>query len=65
MIIHCGYDDAELQATTGSHFLRDDDRKIFSDDAVKKQIDEMGVEITNWRQLRERVRWAIAISATN
>ena len=39
MIIHCGYDDAELQAITGSHFLRDDDRKIVSDDAVKKQID--------------------------
>lgn len=56
MIIHCGYDDAELQAITGSHFLRDDDRKIFSDVAVKKQIDEMGVEIISWRQLREQTR---------
>ena len=54
MIIHCGYDNAELQGITGSHFLRDDDRRIFSDDAVKKQIDEMGVEIISWRQLRER-----------
>ncbi len=56
MIIHCGYDDAELQGISGSHFLRDDDRRIFSDAAVKKQIDEMGVEIISWRQLRERAR---------
>jgi predicted glycoside hydrolase/deacetylase ChbG (UPF0249 family) len=56
MIIHCGYDDAELQGITGSHFLRDDDRRIFSDEAVKKQLDEMGVEIISWRQLRERAQ---------
>ena len=53
MIIHCGYDDAELQAITGSHFLRDDDRRIFSDPDVKTQIEQMGVEIINWQQLRE------------
>jgi chitin disaccharide deacetylase len=56
MIIHCGYDDAELQGITGSNFLRDDDRRIFSDEAVKKLIDEMGVEIITWRQLRDRAR---------
>lgn len=56
MIIHCGYDDAELQGITGSHFLRDDDRRIFSDEAVKKQIDEMGIEIISWRQLHERAQ---------
>ncbi len=53
MIIHCGYDDAELQAITGSHFLRDDDRRIFSDPEVKIQIEQMGIEIINWQQLRE------------
>ena len=53
MIIHCGYDDAELQAITGSHFLRDDDRRIFSDPDVKTQIELMGIEIINWQQLRE------------
>jgi len=56
MIIHCGYDDAELQGITGSHFLRDDDRRIFSDEAVKKQIEDMGIEIISWRQLRERAQ---------
>jgi hypothetical protein len=34
----------------------DDDRRIFSDEALKKQIDEMGVEIISWRQLRERAQ---------
>ncbi len=53
MIIHCGYDDSELQAITGSHFLRDDDRRIFSDPEVKAEIERMGVEIINWQQLRE------------
>lgn len=53
MIVHCGYDDAELQAITGSHFLRDDDRRIFSDPDVKTQIEQMGIEIINWQQLRE------------
>lgn len=56
MIIHCGYDDAELEGITGSHFLRDDDRRIFSDAAVKKQIEEMGIEIISWRQLQEHAR---------
>ena len=53
MIIHCGYDDAELQAITGSHFLRGDDTRIFMDAEVKKQINEMGIEIISWTQLRE------------
>ena len=53
MIIHCGYDDSELQAITSSHFLRDDDRRIFSDPAVREQIEAMGVEIIDWTKLRE------------
>jgi predicted glycoside hydrolase/deacetylase ChbG (UPF0249 family) len=55
MIIHCGYDDAELQGITSSHFLRGDDTRIFSDPAVKKEIDEMGVEIISWQQLRDGI----------
>lgn len=52
MIIHCGTDDAELKAITSSHFLRGDDTRIFSDPDVKRQIDEMGIEIINWTQLQ-------------
>ena len=54
MIIHCGYDNEELQGITGSHFLRGDDTRIFSDAEVRKQIDAMGIEIITWQQLRER-----------
>lgn len=53
MIIHCGTDDAELQAITGSHFLRGNDTRIFTDPEVKRQIDQMGIEIISWKQLRE------------
>ena len=55
MIIHCGYDDHELQGITSSHFLRGDDTRIFSDPAVKKEIDEMGIQIIRWQQLRDGV----------
>lgn len=53
MIIHCGYDNAEMQAISSSHFLRGDDTRIFSDPAVKQEIEKMGVEIISWTQLRE------------
>ncbi|MFO1022351.1 MAG: polysaccharide deacetylase family protein [Planctomycetales bacterium] len=53
MIIHCGYDNSEMQAISGSHFLRGDDTKIFTDPAVKEEIDKMGIEIISWKQLRE------------
>jgi predicted glycoside hydrolase/deacetylase ChbG (UPF0249 family) len=54
MIIHCGTDDAELQGITGSHFLRGDDTRIFSDPAVKAEIEGMGIELLSWTQLRQR-----------
>ncbi len=54
MIIHCGTDDAELQAITGSHFLRGDDARIFSDPAVKTEIEGLGIELLSWTQLRAR-----------
>lgn len=53
MIIHCGYDDEELSAITGSHFLRGDDTRIFSDPEVRAEIDKMGIRIISWQQLRE------------
>jgi len=54
MIIHCGTDDAELQAITGSHFLRGDDARIFSDPTVKTEIEGLGIELLSWTQLRAR-----------
>lgn len=53
IIIHCGYDNDELQGITGSHFLRGDDTRVFSDPEVRKTIDDLGVKIISWKQLRE------------
>jgi chitin disaccharide deacetylase len=52
MIIHCGYDNEELQAITGSHFLRGDDTRIFTDPDVKGEIERMGIRIVSWSDLR-------------
>ena len=48
-------DALKKQGITSSHFLRGDDTKVFSDPAVKKEIDEMGIQIISWQQLRDGV----------
>lgn len=53
IIIHCGYDNDELKGITGSHFLRGDDTRIFCDAEVRQTIDELGVKIISWKQLRQ------------
>lgn len=53
MIIHCGEDDAELKAITGSHFVRGDDTRIFTDPAIRDQITAMGVRIVSWTDLKQ------------
>jgi hypothetical protein len=53
LIIHCGYDDAELRAITSSASRRDGDRRIFSEPAIKELIQAQGIEVIGWRQLRK------------
>ncbi|MBL8816761.1 MAG: polysaccharide deacetylase family protein [Planctomyces sp.] len=53
MIIHCGYDDAELQGITGSHFLRGDDTRIFTDAGFIAAVEDLPITIITWKQLRE------------
>jgi predicted glycoside hydrolase/deacetylase ChbG (UPF0249 family) len=53
IIIHCGYDDAELRAITSSHGLRDSDRRVFLDPEVKAAIESEGIELTSWKKFRE------------
>jgi predicted glycoside hydrolase/deacetylase ChbG (UPF0249 family) len=53
LIIHCGYDDDELQAITNSSARRDEDRRVFSDPEVAKLIDQQAVKVISWKQFRE------------
>ncbi len=52
LIIHCGYDDAELQAITSSNKLRDTDRRVFMDPEFIAAVRASGVEVVSWKQLR-------------
>jgi hypothetical protein len=56
IIIHCGVDDAELQAITGSHANRDGDRRIFTDPDVMDEIKRLGIEVVSWKQLHEMAK---------
>jgi predicted glycoside hydrolase/deacetylase ChbG (UPF0249 family) len=53
LIIHCGYDDQELQAITGSSKLRDTDRRVFTDPGFIAAVKQTGVKIVTWKQVRE------------
>ena len=51
LIIHCGYNNDELQAITSSSQLRDNDRRIFTDPEVIGAMKQSGVEVISWKQL--------------
>lgn len=54
LIIHCGYNNEELQAITTSSVIRDNDRRIFTDPEVIAAVKKSGVEVVTWKQVSER-----------
>lgn len=52
MILHCGYDDEELQAITASSKLRDTDRRVATDRDFIDRVKKSGVEVVSWKQVR-------------
>ncbi|MGD9720383.1 MAG: polysaccharide deacetylase family protein [Pirellulales bacterium] len=53
LIIHCGYDNEELQAITTSSTIRDTDRRVFTDPEMIEAVQQSGVEVVSWKQVRE------------
>ena len=53
LIIHCGYNNEELQAITTSSIIRDNDRRIFTDAEMIEAVKNSGVEVVSWKQVRE------------
>lgn len=52
LIIHCGFNNEELQAISPSSVLRDNDRRVFTDPAFIDAVKKTGVEVVNWKQVR-------------
>jgi len=52
LIIHCGYNNEELQAITSSSLIRDTDRRVFTDPETIEAVKKSGVEVVDWKQVR-------------
>jgi predicted glycoside hydrolase/deacetylase ChbG (UPF0249 family) len=52
-IVHCGYADSELYNITGSAPMRDSDRRVMTDPRFRRELNENGIRILNWKQFQE------------
>jgi chitin disaccharide deacetylase len=53
LIVHCGIDNAELEAITTSAQLRDSDRRFVTDPATRAELDRLAIKLTNWGEFRQ------------
>ena len=56
IIIHCGIDNEELKGITDSHFIRDSDRRIFTDPEFIAAVKAMNVEVITWKQFHQMTK---------
>lgn len=52
LIIHCGYDNDELRAITDSATRRNQDRVIFTDNAMREFLKSQNINLISWKQFR-------------
>ena len=60
IIIHCGFDNQELQNITNSSSRRDGDRRVFTDPLVAKEVNDLGIEVITWKKFHEMARTKVA-----
>ncbi len=60
LIIHCGYNNEELQALTSSSVIRDNDRRIFTDPEMIEAVKKSGVDVVSWKQVSEMNKKKVA-----
>ena len=53
LIIHCGHDNEELRAITDSAPRRNQDRVIFTDDAMRDFLKSQKISLISWKQFRD------------
>ncbi len=65
LIIHCGYNNEELQAITSSSQIRDNDRRAFTDPELIEAVRRSGVEVITWKQAREMAERSAKSASSN
>jgi len=54
IIVHLGMDDEELKHVTNSYLARYYDYKVFTDPETKKLIDELGIKLIGWKDIKAK-----------
>ena len=53
LVIHCGTDDEELRAITSSAKKRDNDRAVFLDPDVLKELKHLDINVIQWKTFQD------------
>jgi len=53
IIIHTGFENAELKKIMDNSASRQYDFSVFTENKIKETIDELGINLISWKDLRE------------